>query len=792
MVEFRDWFEQTSGKPPFPYQEHFATQSELPILLDVITGAGKTATVVLGWLWRRRFYPDQRIRDRTPRRLVYCLPMRTLVEQTYAEIEKWLKKAGLEGDAELHLLMGGAISKRWDIHPEKDCILVGTQDQLLSRALNRGYAMSRYRWPVQFALVNNDCLWVMDEVQLMGAGVRTTAQLQGFREKFGTYGLVASLWMSATLDSELLKTVDYQPDLNRIHRLSEEDESHPVLQKRLQAKKRLVRAETVIQGKEEDTKALASEVAKLHIPGTLTILICNRVTRAQAVYQELSHLTSDSLLLLHSRFRPCERQELNQKLYKFRVGIIVATQAIEAGIDISAKTLISELTSWFSFVQRVGRCNRYGEYSDGATVYWVDIDTHKKQLAAPYQVEFLEEARKLLSQIEEGIKDVGPLALGSVKPELKSVEGLIPRKNDLLQLFDTSTDLAGHDIDISPFIRSSNELDVAIAWRDWEEGKPKDSVSGALRQEELCRVSLRQAQAFLDRLIKNKSSAWVWDGSEGDWVKASRLYPGIAILVKRKDGGYSTTLGFTGNPTDEPNAVNAPVIKPEKDDSDWLTEIKIYITLSQHSHDVELRTEELCLKLNDSSLPVPLLKRSGRWHDLGKAHEVFQALLTDNRLDKQTGGPWAKSDKMNRGVSKRPGFRHELVSALVALQQNEPDLLAYLVAAHHGRIRMTIQPVPYEKQPDEPNRKFARGVWEGDTIPAVDLGGGLEIPEQILSLDCMTIGDVEGSSSWTARAIALLNEYGPFKLAFLETIIRVADWRASETYRNDILGETDA
>lgn len=65
--------------------------------------------------------------------------------------------------------------------------------------------MSRYRWPIHYALLNNDCLWVMDETQLMGAGLKTTAQLQGFREKFGTYGPAHSLWMSATLDTERLK-----------------------------------------------------------------------------------------------------------------------------------------------------------------------------------------------------------------------------------------------------------------------------------------------------------------------------------------------------------------------------------------------------------------------------------------------------------------------------------------------------------------------------------------------------------------------------------------------------------
>ena len=63
--------------------------------------------------------------------------------------------------------------------PDKPWVLVGTQDQLLSRALNRGYAMSRFEWPVHFGLLNNDCRWLIDEVQLMGPGLWTTSQLEG-------------------------------------------------------------------------------------------------------------------------------------------------------------------------------------------------------------------------------------------------------------------------------------------------------------------------------------------------------------------------------------------------------------------------------------------------------------------------------------------------------------------------------------------------------------------------------------------------------------------------------------
>jgi CRISPR-associated endonuclease/helicase Cas3 len=119
--------------------------------------------------------------------------MRTLVEQTRGNVRLWLQR--LQASFGLHdrvendglrrlsghspvILMAGEDNGEWDLYPEREAILIGTQDMLLSRALNRGYGMSRYRWPMHFGLLNNDCLWIYDEVQLMGSGVPTTAQLE--------------------------------------------------------------------------------------------------------------------------------------------------------------------------------------------------------------------------------------------------------------------------------------------------------------------------------------------------------------------------------------------------------------------------------------------------------------------------------------------------------------------------------------------------------------------------------------------------------------------------------------
>jgi CRISPR-associated endonuclease/helicase Cas3 len=82
------------GHDPYPFQRRLATEKELPELIDIPTGLGKTDAVVLAWLWRRR-YASPEIRAQTPRRLVYCLPMRTLVEQTAQKARMWLENLGL-------------------------------------------------------------------------------------------------------------------------------------------------------------------------------------------------------------------------------------------------------------------------------------------------------------------------------------------------------------------------------------------------------------------------------------------------------------------------------------------------------------------------------------------------------------------------------------------------------------------------------------------------------------------------------------------------------------------------
>ena len=213
--EFSGFFRRiTSHSEPRDWQEHLAMEQQpRSRLIRIPTGLGKTEGVLAAWVWHAMAKPDTVGRLAWPRRVVWCLPMRVLVEQTANVARRLIESAGL--DIGVHMLMGGIEPSSWHLYPERPAVLIGTQDMLLSRALNRGYATGRARWPHEFGLLNHDSLWVMDEIQLMDVGLATSAQLQAYRDGQRESGFrpCHTWWMSATLQSEWLQSVDTETAL---------------------------------------------------------------------------------------------------------------------------------------------------------------------------------------------------------------------------------------------------------------------------------------------------------------------------------------------------------------------------------------------------------------------------------------------------------------------------------------------------------------------------------------------------------------------------------------------------
>ena len=821
---------------PDEWQLALATDS-WPQVLIAPTGSGKTAAVTLGWAAHRRENPEV-----TPRRLVWCLPMRTLVEQTAEVVRDWFDRLADLDDGhrlprpdEVHVLMGGAGSDKWMEEPERPSVLVGTQDMLLSRALMRGYASPAAKWPMAFALLHEDAQWVFDEVQLMNAGRATSAQLQAFRQTEARRarndgrppGIPSrSLWISATLDPQWLATVDH-PAPESVFRVDpERAPSDSLVARRSSAAKRLVRSPVTPRG---GTKAdLADHVARLadaivdaHRTGRRTLAVVNRVDRAQALYRALEKRLSGkksaapTLSLIHSRFRPADRKREMTRVVEPddrhpNGRIVVATQAVEAGVDISAAVLFTEIAPWASLVQRFGRANRHAELSNGAEVYWIDLlpptdeeadGKEARQLAVPYEVEELQAAKKRLLRLA----DVAPKHLPP--PDAIEPSRQVIRRKDLDDLFDTDPDLTGFQVDISAWVRDAGDTDLRVFWRDLPEDGGQ--VPPRPRREELCAVSIGVARKWIAALRKRKIPIFQRDPQwrPGDRPKTGAAppgwaplqddpWPGLVLLASPDAGGYRNAVGFTGNPKDKPEPV-APeepdaLASDESDghDEDPLSQLGTVVTLADHLQHVAAEAESLCRALALDSGSRKTVVRAARWHDLGKTHEVFQDTMRRGLPEDREVRPEAPLAKTVRKSRHARPFRHELASALAFLAHEDwsrdADLTAYLIAAHHGKVRMNLRALPRERPPrnDRADARFARGVWEGDELPAFDLQGGERWEGGSLRLSIMELGlDDISLESWTERTRDLLADLGPFRLAWLETLVRIADWRASARER---------
>ncbi len=891
----------TEGFQPYRWQLQVALDG-LPDVLPVPTGLGKTE-VALAWAWRRLVAGTDE-----PLHLVYCLPMRSLVTQTTRRLSAYfdaLRAHNAKFDVGVHQLMGGAIDNEWAQWPDKPWVLVGTQDQLLSRALNRGYAMSRFEWPVHFGLLNNDCRWIIDEVQLMGPGLWTTAQLDWMRKhRFPSLKPCVTTWMSATVGTSFLNTVDRVRDgigepspaqaafENKLKGSLDDD---PNVQWWRDAKR------PVEWTKSNTADAIAKEAEAAHQPGTLSLIVCNTVKVAREVFRALEPVHK---ILLTSRFRREDRNQHEQRLLAFEgdrkagrvtkhdTGLIcVATQVVEAGMDLSAHCLWSELAPWPAVLQRLGRLNRKGDDPEARAWFWEtpkEKERARQHRIGPYDAEDIARAKKLLdifaqlsrsrpfSQAIEGLRKKHEKELSEA---LQPNRSPLPRALDVHGLFSTERDVHGGFTDVSAFVRGTDpDLDVTVLWRDWSGDAPPrgDDLDGPLLDpaREGCPVSFIR----LGEMLKSRrASGWLWDDEADRWERVfpGDIRPGMLVMLKRDVGGYDTNEGWTGEKQNVLDGVPKAGCGETLRDDSW-TDIGYWLRLEVHLADTRREAAAMCetLELRDDDNVRPLLRTAvvegAGLHDLGKAHPHWQSALPDrsgipgalraksprvlavdvvretdvirqwvHRL-RQGSFPladevrrrgredvvrlrWAIDERLRADeltslrelpgvrwaghVQFRPGLRHEAASALAMWRRYRdggapyPALAVYLAATHHGKVRTVLRSITGETDDIFGIRRgpetlmLATKQWPLDFSVAKDgAEGRWEDDEFVLT-----------GHGWTGLVADLLGPWrpndggdagvipeeeprhlGPFALAYLEALVRVADWRASEHPTNSV------
>lgn len=378
---FDDDFTLLTGNPPFPWQralyERFVA-SDFPRACDLPTGLGKTSVIAI-WLLALVNNP------KLPRRLVYVVNRRTVVDQSTAEAERLRSRLlapetrhlreALDALAAVTATHPLAISTlrgefadnaQWRRDPSRPAIIVGTVDMIGSRLLFNGYGCGFRSKPLHAGFLGQDAVLVHDEAHLEPAFQSLLTALADEQQRCKEPRPLKVIALSATGRAA--------PDFT----LGADDLSNAVVKQRLHARKGLQLH--LVEDPKELPERIATKAAELN---GKVIVFLSSVDHAEKCAQVLGKTRKDGVATLTGTMRGTERDELvkNPVFVRFLPrrddGVkpqegnvfLVATSAGEVGIDLSADHLVTDLPPFDALAQRLGRVNRYGEGDAEVHVY---------------------------------------------------------------------------------------------------------------------------------------------------------------------------------------------------------------------------------------------------------------------------------------------------------------------------------------------------------------------------------------------------------------------------------------
>ncbi|MBE2236483.1 MAG: CRISPR-associated helicase Cas3' [Caldilineaceae bacterium] len=369
----------------YPYQERVKEHvlHGRSVIIQAPTGTGKTRAALAPYVEAFYDLPPETL----PRKCIYSAPMRVLANQFYIEYADLTAKY-----QRLYAHEPIRTSIQTGEQPNNPTfrgdLIFATIDQSLSSALAVPYSLSPGMGNLNAGAFYSSYL-VFDEFHLFpqsgedgvaGAMTTTLTLLMNLR------GIVPFVLMTATFSSTMLQELASLLDAEVV----QVSPAEYLAIASGNGQRPRSRSYTI-----EDAELSAQAVLAAH--HTRSIAICNQVQRAQNLYQALQELAGEdvTVMLLHSRFTPEDRRSkeewLRQEFGKENdkrsaaSAILVATQVVEVGLDVTCEHLHTEVAPANAVFQRAGRCARYPGEQGVVHVYNVPIkQTHSGEERRDY------------------------------------------------------------------------------------------------------------------------------------------------------------------------------------------------------------------------------------------------------------------------------------------------------------------------------------------------------------------------------------------------------------------------
>ena len=589
---FTELFIGLTEVSPFPWQQSLYerfSRGEIPSAADLPTGLGKTSVVAI-WLIALLTHPDK-----VPRRLVYVVNRRTVVDQTTAEVERLRKRLGEMPDLLAPLMKLCAVptdmplalstlrgqfadNREWCADPARPAVIAGTVDMIGSGLLFSRYTCGFKARPHHAALLGQDVLLVHDEAHLEPAFQRLLDSIVAEQKKCGDGRALRVLRLSATNRNDATNENSAPP-----LRLTDADKANETVRKRIHAPKQLNLNHSVPDEKQVADKLIELALKPERQKSGRAVLVFARSVEAVQKIEAAIGKAKLPVVVLTGTMRGKERDELTERPEFLRflpessrpaaapepatgTVYLVATSAGEVGVNLSADELICDLSTFESMAQRFGRVNRFGKLTD-STIDVVHPETFKTEDA-------LDDARsRTLDLLRQLNGNASPHALGQLDPDARSAAFSPPPKirsaTDIL--FDSwaMTSIRGPlpgRPPVAPYLHGESEWETPetyVAWRG-EVGIINDALAATcppgemladfpLKPHELIRDRSDRVQAELEKLADaaaGNAEKFVWLVDEDGEVvpkqlkellgkDSQALLHGATVLLSPSIGGLS-------------------------------------------------------------------------------------------------------------------------------------------------------------------------------------------------------------------------------------------------------------